>query len=400
MTSIDLQPSVQRCRGFRPGYRYTDRRLLASTVLAIGLWVAIALPAKASDQCNPPHVIPQPVCDMDNPTGGYPRELPNGWTPFVLSGDVAYNVETSSGGAHTFWGPPSLKMHNSGGTFKAGIYTQVQVEPGAGYRASIAWGAPNAPEHFGRQLGIDPTGGTDPNSPNVVWGPMHFGDGRILNYPPPDVNIDVKARAVNSTVTVFFLVDHPSSSGDNFIFIDVIALYPDESAPAAIVPPVEEPPTEQPPAPEPSAAIPEAPAAESPAVESPAVESLAAVPAEPDAEQRVAIVAPPTSTPLPTETPTATPSPTPEPTATPTNTPLPTITPSPTATPSPTPTATWTPWPTTTPTQADTFASDAQSQLISLVERNHPNGLLAVGLLSFSGAGVFGGSLLWLRRRR
>jgi hypothetical protein len=301
---------------------------------------------------------------MDGPQGSPPRQLPNGWNPFVLAGDVAYIVETSSGGAHTFWGPPSLKMHNSGGTFKAGIFTQVQVTPGAGYRASVAWGAPNAPDHFGRQLGIDPTGGTDPNSPNVVWGPMHWGDGRILNYPPPDVNIDVKARAVNSTVTVFFLVDHPQSTGDNFIFIDVIALYPDESAPAPIV----APPTDTP-----------VPATATP---------------EPVVVQQAAIV-PATATPipLPTSTPTATPTETPSPT------PSPTVTPTPTATPSPTPTPTWTPWPTVTPADASSLP-DAQTQLLGIAKASSPNGLLAVGLISFSGAGIFGGSLLWLRRRR
>jgi hypothetical protein len=345
----------------RPKSIFPCCSLITATLAAL-LAVAIFVnPARASDQCNPPNVIPQPVCDMDGPQGSPPRQLPGGWTPFILAGDVEYVVETSAGAAHTFWGPPSLKLHNSGGTFKAGIYTQVNVTPGAGYRASIAWGAPNAPDQFGRQLGIDPTGGTDPNAPTVVWGPMHWGDGRILNYPPPDVNIDVKARAINSTVTVFFLVDHPQSTGDNFIFIDVIALYPDESAPApiAVAPPTDTP--------EPPTATPEA------------IVQAAALP--------------PTNTPIPTDTPTATPTDTPVPTATPT------VTPTPSPTPTPTPTATWTPWPTVTPI-AENPLPDAQTQLLDLARRNGPNGLLAVGLISFSGAGLFGGSLLWLRRRR
>ena len=41
-----------------------------------------------------------------------------------------------------------------------------------------------------RRLGIDPTGGVDPNSPKVAWGMDYCGDGN-LNYPPPDVNLDV-----------------------------------------------------------------------------------------------------------------------------------------------------------------------------------------------------------------
>ena len=40
----------------------------------------------------------------------------------------------------------SKLIRSIGGTFKVAIYTQASVTPGAGYRASISWGAPNAPE--------------------------------------------------------------------------------------------------------------------------------------------------------------------------------------------------------------------------------------------------------------
>lgn len=339
---------------------------LVMAVLAAAL---LPLPVIASDPCNPPNLIPQPVCDMDNPVGSPPRQVPNGWTPFVVSGDLTYIVETTDSGAHTVFGAPSLKMHNSGGTFKAGIYTQVQVTPGAGYRASIGWGAPNQPAHFWRQLGIDPTGGADPNSPNVIWGPSHVGDGRILNYPPPDVNIDVKARAANSTITVFFLVDHPSSAGDDFIFVDVIALYPDESAPQIELPTPE-------PTPEPTTTPEPAPAEV-------AAASIQAAPIEPPT---------PTATLEPTATPTETPTATPSPTMT--------STPTPTATPSPTVTPTWTPWPTLTPAAISMSLAGAQDQLLTLARSSRPRSLLVLGLLSIWGAGLCGGSLLWLRRRR
>ncbi len=349
--------------------RLTRPLIVTTALLAAAFW--LPQPAFASHPCDPPNVIPQPVCDMQNPVGSPPRQVPSGWTPFVLAGDVWYNVETSDSGAHSVFGAPSLRMHNSGGTFKAGIFTQVQVTPGAGYRASIGWGAPNHPSHFWRQLGIDPTGGTDPNSPTVIWGPSHVGDGRILNYPPPDVNIDVKARAVSDTITVFFLVDHPTSGGDDFIFIDAIALYPDDSAPEVEIPPT----------PEPTAT----PEPESPPADA-AVAMAAAVEAQP--------VIPPTDTPtpVPTATPTETPSPTPTPTAT--------ATPSPTPTPTPTVTPTWTPWPTVTPMGAAFSFDGAQGQLLAMARSSQPRGLLVVGLLSFWGAGLFGGSLMWLRRRR
>ncbi len=280
-------------------------------LLSLAAALLLASPGHVRAQghpCDPPNVIPRAVCGFDTFYGSPPRQLPNGWTPFILAGDLTYMQDSD-----TFWGAPALRMWSNGGTFKAGIYTQVRVTPGAGYRAAVFWAAPNAPDTFGRQLGIDPTGGTDPTAPTVVWGRIHWGDGRILSHNPPrPVDIDVKARAQNDLITVFFLTDHNRSTGDNFIFVDAIALYPDESAPALATPtPI-----------------------------------------------------PPTATPVPTDTPpptaTATPTQTPTPTLTPTSSPTPTTTPSPTPTftptatptltPTPTPTATPSPTPTLTPT--------------------------------------------------
>ncbi len=263
-----------------------SRRPLLLLLILAGITFWYRPVAAQSHPCDPPNILPRNVCSFDTFYGSPPRQLPQGWTAFVLSGDLTYMQDID-----TFWGAPSLRMWSNGGTFKAGIYTQVRVTPGAGYRAAVFWAAPNAPATFGRQLGIDPTGGTDPNAATVIWGPMHWGPGRILSHnpPEPEVDIDVKARAQNDTITLFFLTDHNRSTGDNYIFVDAIALYPDESAPALATPtPTPAPPT-------------------------------------------------PTATPFPTATPTATftPSPTPSPTATPTHTPTATLSPTPTPTPPP-----------------------------------------------------------------
>lgn len=337
-------------------FRYAIRCLPAGALFLLGLGLATPTVVHASLPCDPPNVIPQPVCDMNSFHGTPPRQIPDGWSEFVIYGDPTFYQDD-----HSFWGGPNLTIWSVGGTFKAGIYTQVSVNPGAGYRASIAWGAPNAPDLFSRQLGIDPTGGTDPNSPTIIWGPVHWGEGRILNYPPPDVNIDVRARAINNTITVFFVTDHPQSSGDNLILIDAIALYPDESAPAIQIPPTDTP-TPEPP------------------------------PAQPAEQVAVAAVALPTDTPLPTDTATPLPTDTPVPTATFTPTPTPT----PTATPSPTPTVTWTPWPTATVDTGLTL-QQAQAQLQDWGQKA-PVGLATFGLLSLGGAGLCVGS--WWRLRR
>ncbi len=363
MTLIDL-----------PGlYQKTQNRWQASCSrlgLVLGICAVATLlgtlPLHASEPCEPPNLIPQPVCDMDSFHGSPPRQIPDGWTEFVLYGDPAFMNDP-----HSFFGTGTLRIWSNGGTFKAGIYTQVNVTPGAGYRASIAWGAPNAPDHFGRQLGIDPTGGTDPNSPTVIWGPMHWGEGRILNYPPGEgPNIDLRVRASSGTMTVFFVTDHPSSTGDNLIYIDVIALYPDESAPAIEIPPTATP---------------------LPPTAVPAVEEVAA-----------AAQIPPTATPLP-PTATFTPIPTETPTATPTATSTPTATPTATPTPTSTPTATWTPWPTAEPTERSALPAvsydDLTQSAITVARDLQPTGLLLLSVLSFGGAGLCAGSLWWLRKK-
>lgn len=282
---------------------------LAAVSLALALWAGGARPVQASDPCNPPNVIPREVCDFDTFYGAPPRQIPSGWTAFVLAGDLTFMQDVD-----TFWGAPSLRMWSDGGTFVAGIYTQVPVTPGAGYRASVAWAAPNEPDTFGRRLGLDPTGGTDPTAPTVIWGPTHWGPGRILNREPPGPNIDVQARAQGPLMTVFFLVDHNRSTGSNYIFVDAIALYPDETAPLPTPTWTPVPPT--------------------------------ATPLPPTATP-----VPPTATPSPSPTGTATP--TPMPTASPTPSPSPTATPAPSATPTAAPTTTPTPSASPTSTRAE-----------------------------------------------
>ena len=204
---------------------------------------------------------------------------------------------------------------------------------------------------------------------------MHWGEGRILNYPPPDVNIDVRARAVGETMTVFFLTDHPSSSGDNLILVDAIALYPDESAPAAIV----APPTNTP---EPTATpepVQEAASADVAVAAADAAAEAAALAAPAAIEVPATDTPTPTATPLPTDTPTATPSPTP------------------TATFTPVPTATWTPLPTVTP--AGPLDAQALQTRVRANTRTLSGGLIFLGTLSFTGAGIFAGMLWFLRRR-
>jgi hypothetical protein len=296
--------------------RLSQQSLRAAGIL-LALFVAFALsslktpPVAAQHGCDPGNLIPN--CNFDTFYGSPPRQVPEDWAPFVLSGDLTFMQDED-----TYWGSPSLRMWSNGGTFVAGIYTQVGgLTPGNAYQASIGWAAPNEPDAFGRRLGIDPTGGTDPNAPTVVWGPMHRGPGRFTNRPPPGPNIDVSAVAQSPTITVFVYVDHNYSTGDNMIFLDAAGLYPDASVPTA--------------APSPTA-----------------------LPPAPTAAPRPAARVAPSKTPAPTATATATATLTPTPTSTPSPTATPTVTPTPTQTftPTATPTSTLPPRPKATPAAA------------------------------------------------
>lgn len=306
----------------------------------------------ADDPCAPPNILWN--CNFDEWVDSPPRQVPAGWTPFVLEGDLVFMKDID-----TVFGAPSLRMWSDGGTFKAGLYTRVgNVQPGVTYKASLGWGAPNAPDAFGRQLGIDPTGGTDPTAPTVVWGPMHRGEGRIVNYPPGEgPNINVSAVAQAETITLFILVDHNFSTGNNYIFLDAIALFVDPVQPTAT--------------PLPPTATPVPPTA---------------TPVLPTA----------TRAPLPTATPTLTPTATATVTATATPTPTATFTPTATPSPSPTPTATLAPLRLPEPKAVPTPVSEGELA----AAKTHPGTLLALGTAALGMAGLLGESIVWLQRRK
>ncbi len=331
----------------------TGRWLLVLLLCQVVLAPVASASGPGGHGCKEGNLIPN--CGFDTFYSDARGQIPNGWTPFVLAGSLAYDPSID-----TFWGAPSLRMWSDGGTFVAGIWTQVGgVTSGATYYASMGWGAPTDPaESFGRRLGIDPTGGTDPNAPTVVWGPMLRGPGKVLNDSNPGYyNIDVSAVARSSTVTVFVYVDHNYSTGQNQIFIDAVGLYLDPSQPV-------QQPTAVPPSPTPAPAR---------------VQAAAPRP--------TATPIPPTSTLTPTITPTATETATPTATFTPTITPTPTATPTATAT----PTSTLPPRPTATPSAADARANSVPGDL---------RALLWGGISALGGAGLLGLALVVARKRQ
>ncbi len=128
--------------------------------------------------------------------------------------------------------------------YTAGIrQTVTGLTPGAGYGFHAAMltifqtsAPPDVDDTMFKQVGLDPTGGTDPNAPTVVWSEA---DGHDAN----GWSIDLRAAAFAQapTMTVFVRVISPYPSGGlpyiNLSFLDsaILALTPVVSATSSAV---------------------------------------------------------------------------------------------------------------------------------------------------------------------
>jgi hypothetical protein len=267
----------------------------------------------------------------------------NGWHTFTEGGSVSFN--TIDGGAcHSPLCPAAFLV--SSGSFVGGLYQQVPASPGTTYWANVTWlvfePAGKVDNAVGRRVGIDPTGGTDPTSPAIVWSQDLWRTFESCDFKIcPE--FQVSAVAQNSTITVFVRVEDTwRDRRDEFSFVPDVFFQMEEQfwiddvglIPTGAVPtPTLEPPT---PTPVPPTPTPVAPTdTPLPPTDMPTPTPVGEVTQTPTPEATIVVQTdtptpvPPTSTFTPTPTVTITPSPTP--------TPLP---PTPTLTPSPSPTAT------------------------------------------------------------
>jgi hypothetical protein len=345
--------------------------LLVGPILSVSMLAVIFFgPARAGarDPCVEPGNLTF-NCRFDTFVDRYQGEkrlqVPDGWWFFVLEGSPDFRTADD-----TYWGAPSLVILSDGVNFSAGIYQQVKVTPGVVYQTDVGWAAARCNDsvcgNMERRLGLDPTGGTDPRAPSVVWSRVEAGGDKW-----PDLT--VSARATGQTMTVFVWVHHPSSSGLDEVYFDAVGLWPDPNQPAATVTPQPSPtPTRRPPT---ATAKPRPPTAT-------ATETPTPVPTEPE-------------TPTPTATETATSSPTPTWTATPSPVP-PTNTPTPTLTPTPTRLA--------VAEAVHTPAANSALAVAAPVPQNREPGqrvLLYVAAGALAGALILGASIvaLWTRGR-
>ncbi|MCB0166627.1 MAG: hypothetical protein KDI79_20530 [Anaerolineae bacterium] len=345
------------------------------------------------------------------------------WQSFIETGGADFNVLQGGGECHAPLCPAGYIV--TADHFIGGILQQVPVEKGRNYYANIVWlvfdslsndaSINKATGGIGRRIGIDPTGGTDSRSSNVVWSEDNWrNDCKICNVE----HVTVTAQA--DTITVFLRIDdtwkvraaekgYPVPPSNDKFWIDDLGLKPVGGDPIAVV--VEETPTEEPteePTPVPPTETP-APTEEPARV---AVQALTQVEAteeaesdleEVEAEASLEAASDPIeeSTTEPTEESTGEPTDEPDtPTPPATDTPIP---PPPTLTPTntPPPTATARPRPSPTPRPTGESGSisagdDGPSNLPVMLSTVGTLGCVGGLGLSFAGAVMAG--LVWLYR--
>jgi hypothetical protein len=162
---------------------------------------------------------------------GHPLQVAQNWTAFTKSGVTPKYMTNDewasmSGGAAEHLEGSYSQMYWETGAFAAGIYQQVPVTPGTDYAAQAKilsiWetSATHTDDKMLKQVGIDPNGGINPNSPDIVWGPA---EGEDVQWQ----SAKTSTTAISSTITLFVLVTSEASSSPslrNQVFVDAVVL--------------------------------------------------------------------------------------------------------------------------------------------------------------------------------
>ena len=206
------------------------------------LVVANALPVAAQgevDPCAAPVVLTK-NCRFQIPTGSV-----NGfgivysyWNPFIASGNVGFDAQYHGNSYDpndmVNGGREQSIFSRDSKPWSAGVWQQVNTTPGNGYFARIGWFVSQDTTIMGR-VGLDPTGGTDPTSPNVVWSPALglLRQTRIMLR-------GVRAASTRMTVFAEATSGSPFGGGDR-LWLTAVSVSPDADVVPATPTPV--PPT-------------------------------------------------------------------------------------------------------------------------------------------------------------
>ena len=148
------------------------------------------------------------------------------WMPFIFSG----NPPTFRWVDNEAIDPGGSQQIFSSDTFDAGVYQTVRnLQPGTSYMFrlgySLAAKSINGPnvrvQTIGRKVGVDPTGGTDPKSANVIWGPDLFDGNVAVNR--SEMQMIFAARANSATIFLRAMATD-GSGGENRVWFDAVCM--------------------------------------------------------------------------------------------------------------------------------------------------------------------------------
>lgn len=149
------------------------------------------------------------------------------WTPYVLSSNVPHFENAPNEG----WDPNgSQYIWSDKGPFDAGILQTVKnLTPGKTYHYWLVWG--QAVQDIGgvnkhkkgidRQLGVDFTGGTDPQASSVQW-TVPFQGASGFNR----IQWNLYFKPTGSTATFFLRSINYLKTGRDKVFFDTACLFP------------------------------------------------------------------------------------------------------------------------------------------------------------------------------
>jgi YVTN family beta-propeller protein len=159
----------------------------------------------------------------------------DGWQPFIFSGTPPNFNVVDNEKIDPYW---SQQLYSSD-TFDAGIQQTVgNLQPGTNYwyrvgysLAAKSYSGPNVRvTTIGRQVGVDPTGGADPHSSNVIWGPGYYDGNAAVNIPAETMVF----TAVSNHATVYLrAIALDGSGGENRVWLDAVCGEPRPDLPAS-----------------------------------------------------------------------------------------------------------------------------------------------------------------------
>ncbi len=204
----------------------------------------------------------------------------NSWNAFIFDRTPpSFDLVDNENAVGDSVGQYSQYIHGDGVEFDAGIYQVIAgTTPGQSYDFKIGFaimlrdiGGGQNKKIDGvviRRAGVDPTGGTDPHSPNVIWGPEWDGGGYGASLNNPNMTVTFVAKS--NQVTVFARAYNRGTAPSDKAWFDVMCLLPRGDIPTVQIEPTvtptlpatatpQVPPTRVPPTRVPPTATPEPP---------------------------------------------------------------------------------------------------------------------------------------------